>query len=96
MVGPLIDICENRHRGNQESQAAFQRIAGSLPAARQRCLGFIQSQGEHGATAQECADAFGIPIHRVSGRFSELKRDGLITKIGVRNKGGIYVEAGKQ
>lgn len=90
------DICANRHQGNPESQAAFDRVATSLPAARKRVFEHIQSRGLDGATAQECADAFGIPIHKVSGRFSELKRDGLIRKVDVRNHGGVYVENQKQ
>lgn len=87
----LFDICESRHGGNEQSRAAFERTADSLPRSRQRVMEFIEAQGERGATAQECADALGVPIHKVSGRFSELKRDEQIVKVGVRNSGGVCV-----
>ncbi len=85
------DISRRRHKGNAESNAVFQRVAEYLPQSRQRVLDFIREQGTNGATAQECANALGLPIHKVSPRFSELKRDGQIVKIGVRNDGGVCV-----
>lgn len=95
MVGPLIDICENRHGGNTESKAAFDRIRESHAVMKERAFDFIRSRGDAGATAQEFADSLGVPINKISGRFTELKADGRIRKIAVRNKGGVYVEAGK-
>lgn len=88
---PLLDICEGKHQGNTQSRDAFRRLADALPAARLRVMEYIAAQEEQGATAQECANALGVAIHKVSGRFSELKRDGLIVKIGVRDHGGVCV-----
>ena len=85
------DICAWRHLGNTESDAAFERIADELPKRRRRVYQYIKSRGLDGATAQECAEHFGIALHRISGRFSELKRDNMIRKIGVRNHGGVCV-----
>ncbi len=91
MSFPLFDICERKHGGNAESVAAFAQIADTLPEQRRRVYELILSKGEYGATAQECADAFGVGINCVSGRLSELKRDGLIARVGTRNGGGVCV-----
>lgn len=88
--GSLFDISENRHLGNAESQKAFKALQGVMPKMRQDALDWIKARGQ-GGTSQEYADSLGVPINKVSGRFSELKRDGLIRKTGVRNRGGVFV-----
>lgn len=75
---PDPDPSFSRHRGNAESRDAFEAIKGKLPAARARVLEFVRSRGEQGATTDEVAAAFGVGANVVSGRLSELKRDGLL------------------
>ncbi len=54
------DICSNRHKGNEQSTAAFHVIKDKISASQERIL------------------------NAISGRCSELKRDGKIYKSGTR------------
>lgn len=87
----MNDICKNRHNGNNESDNAFDGIKQTLTQKRAEVFLAIFFEGQDGLTAQEYADIQGVGINTISGRFSELKRDGLIRKIGTRNKGGVCV-----
>jgi len=87
------DICKNRHRGSEESIAAFRRMRPI--AARNRVMADIRRAGPQGITAKELAEHWNVGLNTISGRFSELKKDGLIRKIGVRDGCGVYVEVSK-
>ena len=90
------DICENRHGGDLFSLAAHDRIAATLPDARRRALDWIRSRGSFGATAQEYADHLHVGVNTISGRFSELKKAGLVVqsrKQASRNGGRVVVAA---
>jgi DNA-binding IclR family transcriptional regulator len=76
------DICARKHQGAPTSRAAFDSIRSTLPQRRQSALDFIKSRGPHGATADEVAQAFDIPLNAISGRLSELLRDALVTTDG--------------
>ena len=89
--GPLFDVCINRHHGNAQSSKAFESIRDSLTDKQEAALGYIRAQGARGATSQEYADSLSVSINVVSGRFSELKRDGMIAKAGSRNRGGVFI-----
>ncbi len=81
--GPKVkDICESRHKGNPESVAAFQSIQDRLTAAQQRVLNCIRNSD--GLTCNEIAEKLGLTPNQVSGRCSELKRDGKIHEAGKR------------
>lgn len=88
--GELFDVCANRHGGNSESAKAYEKAESMIPHKRAAALRYIASQGERGATAQEYADFLGVGINAVSGRFSELKKAGLIRKVGTRGNGGVF------
>lgn len=88
----MTDICASRHRGSLESNRAFDSIAGRLPVARARVLAEIQRAGAHGLSAKELAAKWEVGFNTISGRFSELKRDSRIVKIGVRDASAVYVE----
>lgn len=81
------DICASRHGGNEQSQAAYERIEDGLPAARQACLDLIRSRGRLGATAKEVAERLGKPLNAISGRLSELKAAGLVVDSQMRLDG---------
>lgn len=79
---PLLDICENRHRGNPES------VAGNLKVdkhAGRRSVIEILKGGNF--TAKEIAFRLGKPLHTLSGRCAELKMLGIIEATGNRREG---------
>ncbi len=85
------DICASRHSGSAESVAAFDRIEGAIPETRRRVLAEIRRAGASGLTAKELAALWGVGLNTISGRFTELKRDGLIVQKGARDHSGAYV-----
>ncbi len=89
------DICQNRHGGNAESEAAFQDLLPTLTRQRHVVFKLIHASGGDGLTAHEAAAALGKTPNAVSGRFTELKAAGLITKSGRRptptgSSAGVY------
>ena len=90
------DICQNRHRGNRQSQSAFESIRDDLPARRALCLALIHNAASQGLTVHELAELLETTPNAVSGRLTELKREGLICKIGTRptptgGKAAVYI-----
>ena len=77
----MEDICSNKHGGNPESVAAF---GTGKDSQRQRVLQAIRESGGYGLTCDDVAKQFNCHCNAVSGRFAELKRLGLIRKIGTR------------
>lgn len=78
----LFDICQNKHGGDPESVAAH--AAGDKLRDRAVALEFIRLRGQTGATADEFAEHLGRQLNQVSGRFTELKRDGQIVASGAK------------
>jgi DNA-binding transcriptional regulator YhcF (GntR family) len=85
------DITANRHGGNPESEAAYRRIVGSLRPRARQVLAEIEGAGEEGLTTRELAAKWRVGMNVVSGRFSELKKQEMIRKTGVRDDCGVYV-----
>lgn len=75
---PPQDITARRHGRNPESMEAFAGVQDKLPEARAKVLEEIRGAGVRGMTCKELAAEWGVGMNTVSGRFSELKRDGLI------------------
>ena len=75
------DVCSNRHRGNELSEAANPSHSAKS-RDRQVILNLMR---EHGSLT--CDEACAV-LHRnpneISGRFSELKRDAMIRRVGTR------------
>jgi predicted transcriptional regulator len=91
-----LDVCERKHGGDSESVAAFESIREALPGRRLHVLRWIASCGDHGGTSKEYAALTGKNLNAISGRFSELKHEGLICKNGKRrNYSGVWVETEK-
>lgn len=67
----------SRGRQNSNSQQAFNIIGGSLDSMRAKVLDQIDGV----KSTQEIAEAIGVPLHKVSGRFSELKAKNKIYQI---------------
>lgn len=82
----MRDPCINKHGGDAESAAAWQRVKKNLGIQQALVLDLIAQSGEDGLTSHECAGRMGWAgaPHRVSGRFTELKKAGWITVAGRR------------
>jgi len=72
------DICAGKHGGNEQSEAAHQRGASGRAQQKARVLAEIEKSGRSGLTCKELAVRWGVMMHHISGRFSELKADGEI------------------
>ncbi len=83
-IGPLFDICRNRHKGNPESTQTFETaIKHRATEQQQRVLKCLRDRPE-GLIAEEIAGILGVTVNMISGRCSELKRIGKIYKSGTR------------
>lgn len=90
----MNDITSNRHGGNEQSQLAFERVRDELPQMRARVLRAIRIEPDGvGWTCRELANCWEIGMNAISGRFTELKRDGLIKKQGTRDGCAVWVAA---
>jgi len=69
-----LDYCGEKHGGNAESEAAFDRLveSGALREMQAVVLGAVESAGPDGITCKELALALGKGMNELSGRFSEL------------------------
>ena len=83
----MKDICERKHGGAETSREAFERLSPNLPEARHEVLLAVEMSGDFGITAKEYADRVLKPLNAVSGRFSELSRDGWIIRTDKRRDG---------
>jgi hypothetical protein len=70
------DICRNKHGGVDTSVQADKRVEKSRDRAV--ILGYIRASGAYGMTLYEMGVLLDRECNRISGRFTELKRDGLI------------------
>jgi predicted Rossmann fold nucleotide-binding protein DprA/Smf involved in DNA uptake len=90
------DITANKHGGNPESEAAHKKRKPTAKAQRERVYRAILAAGLDGMTVHELAEKWNVAPNQISGRFSELKADGRIEKVGARknkngNSGGVCV-----
>jgi len=75
------EVAPHRANASPTSIEAAHASGPSNAARRDMALKFIRSQGVNGATFGEVAHRFGWEQSQ-SGRFTELKRDGLIVDSG--------------
>jgi predicted transcriptional regulator len=84
-IGPLFDICARNHGGNEQSVEANKKA--HKHSVRLMILGMLDPRSlasKDGRTCDEIEDITGLPHQSCSARISELKRDGLIKKVGTR------------
>ena len=74
------DICENKHGGIWTSQKAFERAKPNMAKERLQVLMAVEKSLNEGITSKEYAEQAGKPLNAVSGRFTELARDGWIVR----------------
>ncbi len=79
-----LDICRNRHKGNEQSTDAFEKVKRQMWANQDRILDRIKRSGDEGLTCDELCVLFDVTPNEISGRCSELKRMGKIYKSGTR------------
>lgn len=78
------DICRNKHGGVETSMLADRRVQKSKDRAL--ILGYIRASGAFGMTLYEMGVLLDRECNRISGRFTELKRDGQIIATETRRK----------
>lgn len=82
-----MDICANKHGGNQEStEAHLSTPAEARRVMRETILRYAMRRGADGLTIDEVSRVVGLAPNCVSGRVSELKRDGLLVETQLRRK----------
>jgi predicted HTH transcriptional regulator len=90
------DITKNKHGGNAQSNAAFEKIEESLNLRQLQVLATIKlapgwKPETNGATCKEIAERHNRGMNAISGRITELKRMGKIKQIGRRDGCAVYV-----
>lgn len=88
----MKDTTESKHKGNPQSVEAFREMVENLPEQRQRVWKAIGHAGKSGISAKELALSWGVGMNVISGRFTELKRMGLIYQVGIRNRSAVMVK----
>ena len=76
----MKDICENKHGGTFTSKTAFKRAQPNMSKSRQDVLFAVEMSLDIGITAKEYAQKNGLQLNTISGRFTELSRDGWIMR----------------
>ena len=87
----MNDICQTKHGGNQQSIEAYESALPSMAKARRSVLEAVRQAMDAGITAKEYAERNGRQLNTVSGRFSELSREGWIERTNkTRNKSAVW------
>lgn len=86
---PYVDINANNHGGNKQSQQANIRVAPGKLSWKERILGLMSMRDEQGlgTSLRHAKEYFSKESGQLSGRFSELKADGLIEETQVVEQG---------
>lgn len=84
-----FDVCAAKHQANPESTAANTRVNKS--AARQEVYDALVRWGD--MTCKEIAQRLGKPMHKVSGRLTELKALGMVAPTDEVRDGGRVMRA---
>ncbi len=88
-----FDPSVKKHGGNVQSGTAHQRVVKTKQESYRKILSLLEERREHGATSKEIASVFGVQLNRISGRFSELRAQGLIKDSGARRDGAAVLVA---
>jgi len=85
------DITKNKHGGNAQSNAAFDKLYSKLTLRQEQVLASVRIKGSDGRTCKEIAERHGCGMNAVSGRLTELKRMGKIKQSGRRDGCAVWV-----
>lgn len=72
----IFDVSEAKHQGNQESKAANLKAHPHKAQSRELVMHVLRIKGSKGATCKEIASYLNLPMHKVSGRCTELVAEG--------------------
>lgn len=88
---PLLpfDVCARKHGGNEESRRA--NLRASKAESRQEVYEALLTHGD--MTCKEIAAKLGKPMHKISGRLSELKALGSVEPTLLVRDGGRVLHA---
>jgi len=75
MAQVLPDICRNKHRGNEASEAANALVHDHKAVDRQRIISYAEFMGSYGITFKEVCAALDMKPQTASARLAELKAD---------------------
>jgi hypothetical protein len=81
------DITRFKHRGNEESVAAFNHCHAYFQKSKQAVWEVFMKAWPEPVTPKEVAMTLGKPLHAISGRCAELKQDGLLIPTGTVRDG---------
>jgi hypothetical protein len=87
----MKDITKNKHGGNAQSNAAFEKIEETLTKRHGAILDYIRLYPRMGRTCKDVAKHFMCGMNAISGRITELKRMGKIKQAGRRDGCAVYV-----
>jgi erythromycin esterase-like protein len=85
------DITKNKHGGNAQSNAAFEKIEHRITERHKDILWAMGIMFGKGWTVKDAAQWYHTTPNVVSGRITELKRMGKIKQIGRRDGCAVYV-----
>ncbi len=85
-----FDVTRRRHRGAPQSVAAHARLRPRKIGYRMAVLALLRLRP---MTAKELALELGRPLHTISGRCAELRRDGLARLSGRVREDSAELEA---
>jgi Fic family protein len=75
------DICKRKHGGNAESDEAHRSRKPKASSQKAWALKAIVTAKRKGLTVDELAEIWGVGLNAISGRFSELHKEGLIERL---------------
>lgn len=84
-----IDICFNRHKGNASSIKANPK----REAKAKFKAAILDILRRHPRSGKQIAELLNVQFNAISGRFSELKKEGLICGTGERVDGSEILRA---
>ena len=76
----------SRGRNNDNSKLAFQKVKPTIPAMKITILGMVDGL----RSTYDIASYLGVPIHKISGRFSELKASHKIIQTSLKKHGNSH------
>jgi hypothetical protein len=86
------DITKNKHGGNAQSNAAFEKVRAKLGDRQKMVLFQIERWSvAGGVTCREIAEMESCGMNAISGRITELKAMGKIKQIGRRDGCAVYI-----
>ncbi len=85
-----MDITTNKHGGNPQSVAAYEKAKRGAAQAQQDIVDLLK-QHTDGLTCKEMSTLLNREMHKISGRVTELKEQGQVIATETIRQGGAVV-----